>query len=420
MKSEKKQIHYAWKIMIALICLKIGEGAINCNLSNFITPVVAEFGCKVSEFALSMSINAMGMALFYVTAAKTITTKRIGLVLGIATLCECIGVALMSTYKTVYLFYISGAIIGISGAFTGYVVTPILIRMWFKKKAATVLGVVIAAGSAAGMLFQMLSASFITSFGWRTAYLLLAGIAFVLMVPVMFLVMKSPEEVGCQPYGAEEEEPEGETEKPKNALSGMTRKQAFRSPAFWLAWLCCVLISYGCGVPFYVANYATMELGKTISFGAACTVCVNIGTIVGSLLLGQVNDRFGVKSGLCVGAGISVLAFGLLLTTNAQTALLVLAGSALSGVSSCMYSVQAPLLAQEIMGERDYSSIWSVMMIANSLIGGGLNFTIGYFYDYGGTYKGAFMTSMGMFLATIVIGLAATGMVRRQRAAAAA
>lgn len=405
--------------MIALIFLKIGEGAINCNLSNFITPVVAEFGCKVSEFALSMSINAIGMALFYVTAAKTITTKKVGLVLGIATLCECIGVALMSTYKTVYLFYISGAIIGISGAFTGFVVTPILIRMWFKKKAATVLGIVIAAGSAAGMLFQMLSANFITSFGWRTAYLLLAGIAFILMVPVMFLVMKTPEEVGCEPYGAEEEVHEGEVQKLGNTLNGMNRKQAFASPAFWLTWLSCVLISYGCGVPYYVANYATMELGKTISFGATCTVCVNIGTIVGSLLLGQVNDRFGVKSGLCVGAGISVLAFGILLASNAQTVLLILVGSALSGVSSCMYSVQAPLLAQEIVGERDYSSIWSVMMIANSLIGGGLNFTIGYFYDYGGTYKGAFMTSMGMFIATIAIGLLATGMVRKQRAAMA-
>lgn len=420
MKREKTQIHYAWKIMIALIFLKIGEGAINCNLSNFITPVVEEFHCKVSEFALSMSINAIGMALFYVTAAKTITTKKVGLVLGIATLCECIGVALMSTYKTVYLFYISGAIIGISGAFTGFVVTPILINMWFKKKAATVLGVVIAAGSAATMLFQMLSATFITSFGWRVAYLMLAGIAFVLMVPMMFLIMKSPEEVGCKPYGDEEQTEEKNLQSPQNAVSGMTRTQAFRAPAFWLAWLCCVLISYGCGVPYYVANYATMELGKTISFGAACTVCVNIGTILGSLLLGQVNDRFGVKSGLCVGAGLSVLAFTMLLLSGSQTALLILAGSALSGVSTCMYSVQAPLLAQEIVGQRDYSSIWSVMMIANSLIGGGLNFTIGYFYDYGGTYKGAYMTSMGMFLATIVIGLIATNMVRRQRAAAAA
>lgn len=406
--------------MIALIFLKIGEGAVNCNMSNFITPVVTEFGCKVSEFALTLSINAIGMALFYVTAAKTITTKKVGLVLGIATLCECIGLALMSTYRTVYLFYISGAIIGISGAFTGFVVTPILINMWFKKHAATVLGVVIAAGSAAGILFQMLSASFITSFGWRMAYLLLAGIAFVLMVPAMFLIMKSPEEAGCKPYGVEEDSsPDTPLQQSGSALSGMTKKQAFQSPAFWLAWLCCVLISYGCGVPYYVANYATMELGKTIEFGAACTVCVSVGTIFGSILLGQVNDRFGVKAGLCVGAGISAAAFGLLLLTNAQTMFLILAGSALSGVSSCMYSVQAPLLAKEIVGERSYSTVWSIMMIANSLIGGGLNFTIGYFYDYGGTYMGAFLTSMGMFIATIVIGLIATGMVRRQRTATA-
>ena len=66
--------------------------------------------------------------------------------------------------------------------------------------------------------------------------------------------------------------------------------------------------------------------------------------------------------------------------------------------------VQCPLLARNIVGSKEYSTIWSRMMMINSLIGGGLYSTIGMFYDRSGTYRGAFLMAIGMYIGAGILG----------------
>ena len=50
MKNEKTKMHYAWKIVIACILMKLGTGgACAAAVGNFITPIVQDLGCKVSQ-----------------------------------------------------------------------------------------------------------------------------------------------------------------------------------------------------------------------------------------------------------------------------------------------------------------------------------------------------------------------------------
>lgn len=74
------------------------------------------------------------------------------------------------------------------------------------------------------------------------------------------------------------------------------------------------------------------------------------------------------------------------------------------GLGSCMYMVQCPLLARNIVGSSHYSKIWSWMMMINSLIGGGLYSTIGMFYDKTGTYRGAFLMAIVMYAVAGALG----------------
>ena len=71
MKQEKAKMHYAWKIVIACILMKLGTGgAAAAAVGNFITPIVQELGCKVSQLTMFTSIQAISMALLYTTAAR--------------------------------------------------------------------------------------------------------------------------------------------------------------------------------------------------------------------------------------------------------------------------------------------------------------------------------------------------------------
>lgn len=409
MKRQRK-IHYAWVVFLSCIFLKLGVGGVVYSIAgNFVTPVVNALGCTVSRFTMVVSIEAAAMALMYTTASKIMNKGRIGWVMGLASLAQVIGVALMGCYRTVEMFYISGAVIGIGVAFTGYVAIPMVVNMWFKKKTGTVLGIIIASENVATILYSLLTAELIVRCGWRMTYLIIAVMALVLSVPAVFLFIKSPEEAGCRPYGEEEG-----TARVSAAVTewGLTKKEAVRNPVFYMAWFTCMLYSLGCGVQQYVATFATMELGQTIAFGAWAAMCVSLGCIVSSMVLGFINDRFGARAGLGYG-GLCILAgYGCMLL-SIRTPWLCIPAALIVGLGGSMYTVQCPLIARTALGSRDYSSIWSLMMVGNSMIGA-LGFSsIGLFYDIGGSYRGAFLMAICLYTAAFVIGSAAIHMGKR-------
>ena len=410
MGGKSGRPHYAWKIMIACMCIKMGSaGALTVAMGNFVTPIVQDLNCEVSSLTMFVSIQAISMALMYTLASRILMSRKIGRVMGIASVAEVSGLALMATYHSPYMFYLSGLITGVAQAFTGYVAIPTVINMWFKKKAGTVLGMVIAVGSAAGIIYNMLSARLIVMFDWRSAYMILAAIAAVITIPAVFLIIKTPRELGLSPYG--EEDRTGNAERQSRAGEaesgyGLTLKQAFHSGFFYLAWIACILISYASGVSGYTATYTTMELGQSIAFGSLAGICVNVGTIISSIVLGRLNDKLGVRAGLLWGAGTALVGYSIMLLSRTYP-ILVLPGAFIVGLGASMYAVQCPLLAKKIVGDRHYSQIWSWMMMANSLIGGGLYSSIGMFYDRFGSYKGTFIMAIALYMGAMVIGMAA-------------
>ncbi|NLO85453.1 MAG: MFS transporter [Clostridiales bacterium] len=417
MKKDKPQMHYAWKIVIACILMKVGTGgACMAAIGNFIAPITSELGCQVSQFTMFTSIQAVSMALLYTTAARFLITKRIGLVIGFASVLEVIGLALMSTYRTVEMFYISGAMIGIAQAFTGFVTTPIILNMWFRKKNGTVLGIVTAIGTAATMLYTLLSVQLITAVGWRNAYLIMAAMATVITIPGVFILIKSPEEVGCKPYGADEEADDhvAVAAAAQDSAYDLTRKQAFRMPLLYIAWAACVLYSYGSGIAGYSTSFATMELKQTINFGALVGVISSLGGTLGSLAVGRINDKFGIKAGLLWGTVTTGLGY-MLMFLSYRNPIFVYVAIFIVGLGSSMYMVQCPLLARNIVGTKHYSQIWSLMMMINSLIGGGLYASIGLFYDKLGSYRGAFVMGIALYAAAAILGSISIALSKKRR-----
>lgn len=411
MKNDKK--HYAWKVMLACILIKIGiDGMTMSAMGNFVTPIVQELGCGVSALTAYTSINAVAMALLYTTAAKFLNTKNIGKIMGTAALIQVVGLGMMSTYHNVVMFYISGAIIGLAQAFTGFVAIPVVINMWFKKNTGTVLGTVMATGSVATTLYSLLTGQLINQFGWRTSYLIMAAIAAVVTVPAVFAIIRRPQEVGCLAHGAEDEpQVDLQASSGKGSFS-LTKKQAMKLPLFYIAWLACICFSYGSGVAYNTQTFATLELKQSITFGSIVGVALNLGTIFSSLAVGRINDRYGVKAGIGWGVVTTVLGYGMMFMSY-HNPVFVLPAVFLVGLGNTMYTVQCPLLARTVVGDRDYSDIWAVMMVANSIIGGGLCFTIGLFYDLMGTFKGAFVMGAALFAMAAILGFVAINMSKK-------
>ena len=94
-------------------------------------------------------------------------------------------------------------------------------------------------GGAAG---NAIISQIIAEYGWKNAYIFGGMISLVMaLFAVIFLIKRSPEEYGEQPYGADEKD-----ESAKNTSGtwiGITKKAALKQPCFYF--LCIVMFLTG-------------------------------------------------------------------------------------------------------------------------------------------------------------------------------
>ena len=75
------------------------------------------------------------------------------------------------------------------------------------------------------------------------------------------------------------------------------------------------------------------------------------------------------------------------------------------------------MIARNVLGDEHYSDIWSIMMTANSLIGGGLYSSWSLFYDIGGSYKGTFIGGAALYALSVLVGFAAVNLSKKYKPA---
>ncbi|MCC8103288.1 MAG: MFS transporter [Clostridiales bacterium] len=408
-KANMQEKHYAWTIMVCCILIYFSTSIINVSIGNFVTPVVEEFGILVRQMTIVSGIECAVMAVLYPVAGRILTTYKLKLVVVPALFLMLLGMFLMGSYQSINGFYVSAVMIGIGSAFTQYMAMPLIINMWFKKKTGTVLGICVASGNAFTILFTLLSAQLIEHLGWRSAYHILPLLPVVIALPYVFLHLKSPEEMKCSPYGQEEAgslsgSPARAGEARLQQSWGVTRKQAVVMPMFYFAWVACLCYSVGSSMPGYIATFATMELGTSVSYGSVAACICSIGSVISGFLLGRLNDRYGVKAGMAWGVGFMTLGMmGMILSK--QYPLFLLPACLLTGFAGLnMYSMQAPLIARTVVGDRYYSDIWAVMMIGNSMIAAVFSVPLGAIYDATGSYTIDFLIAIITFAGAMVFG----------------
>ncbi len=414
-EQTKPKLHYAWKILIGSMLVALtGQGPLQVCTSNLTSAVVAEFGCQVNEFTLLTSISAVVMALLYPLASKILSTRHIGIVIVVGLVVEGSAYGLMSTYTSVRMFYISGVLLGLGGSIVSFMAFPILINMWFAKRAGFALGLIMACRSIGGAIWSPVFAELISTIGWRSSVQIATLVVLIVSVPCSILIFRRPQDLGMRPYGAEELE--GSPDRPAafDGEWGVNLATGFRTPVFYLVWITGIMFSLSAGCPSYFVSYSTMELGNLPTIGATAYSIMSITGIVCSLILGSLNDRFGVKAGLVWGCFFQLLGLSMVVLCGSSVALLMI-GTACYGLGSGMYTLQVPLLVRSVLGGRYYAEIWPVLMLGNSLIGGGLCSSLALFYDIGGTYKGTFIFGAALVAIALVTGFISVDSGKRRR-----
>lgn len=269
-----RPLHYAWLIVIVSFVTLITTAGFRASPAVLMIPLHDEFGWSREAISIAVSVGLVFYGLtapFAAALMERFGVKRVMLA-ALATIAT--GAAATTIMNAVWqLDLLWGVVVG--GA-TGAVAIPLaatVANRWFETQRGLVTGILSASSASGQMIFLPALAWLATTQGWRWAAIAVAGVAMLLVFPIVAVVVRDrPQSIGLQPYGARGPVavPERSTRPFRPALDGLLI--GIRSRAFWLL-----------AISFFICGFSTNGLIGTHLISAA--VDERLSEVEGALLL---------------------------------------------------------------------------------------------------------------------------------------
>lgn len=356
--------------MLAFIYL--GLGNITQNL--YIVPVTEHFGFSRSEFSLISSIiSAVGII---GNLTYNMVYERFGIKFIVSSGTLFFALAYFSYYKAASLtvFYIGAVFLGIGIVYCATLTFSILVNKWFTEKRGLILGIIFAGSGLGGSVFSPLVARIITNYGFSSSYLAVSIILFILFVPIS-LMIKEPDEVF----------EESEIEQKDNIMSTKTpMRDLLKKPHIMSSMICLFFMGFLLAPLLSITPAHMTDRNFNYIFASKISGAIMLVLAFSKVLLGVVNDRFGIKISMSIGLITFILSALLLLFMNNEVIAWLYSLS--YGTSFATLSVLLPLFILAVAGEEDYTAIIGIgisLMSAGVAVGTpALNIS----YDLMGSY----------------------------------
>ena len=289
-----RRLHYGWIAAgLTFVTLLVAAG-VRSAPGVMMVPLETEFGWSRATISAAVSVNLVLYGLMAPFAAAVM--DRIGLC---RTMALALGVLAVGVTATTvmsapwHMVLLWGVVVGGGSGSIALVLGATVVSRWFDVHRGTVMGVLSAATATGQLIFLPQMAMAVESFGWRTAVLLIAGAAAVL-VPVIWIFMRDrPADLGLWPVGATQPPPAAVRAGNPAVAAIMALKDGMRSRDFWLL-----------AGTFFVCGFSTNGLIGThlipacVDHGipevkaAGLLAAMGVFDMVGTTLSGWLSDRW--------------------------------------------------------------------------------------------------------------------------------
>ena len=427
MRLWPRSLYYGWVVAGASGSIGFANAASAISiLTIFVAPMSEEFGWGRTQIAGATTLGAIvGAALAPFIGrlvdrfGSRLTLVISGSIIGLG----CVYLSLMQTLVGFYLAFTVSRIADQGGVKIG---TAVAAGKWFERYRGRATGLVFLVETVGVIALAPLTQLVIGQWGWRSAWLMLAAVMFLLgVIPCALWVRRQPEDMGLAVDGdsplvvrqAHHERTvsgheravsydgrtvaDGETTETASAEitveeRSLTLREAARTPAFWIALASLFLGSNAMSGPgLHMVPYLTERgLNATAAVGAISVMATAgaAGAIVSGIAADRVSPRW-----LMVGLYLSGTAALLLLVgtdTLAETyAVVILMGLIGTGINTL-----APLMWAANYGRGSLGAIHGVGR-ASQVLGFAVGPLVsGIAYDSTGTYREVFLVFAGVVL----------------------
>ena len=313
-KALGGRFYYGWAVVAVVFLALLVSAGVRAAPAVLINPLEVELGWSRAAISFAVSVGLLLYGLSGPAAGwlmdrfgpTRLTLVGLALIGG-----STLAGAAMTELWQLNLFW--GVLSGLGTGIVAPVLGATVANRWFAERRGLVLGVFGAAASAGQLVSVPALMWLVVAVGWREGTVYLAVAAFLILVPVLFLMRDDPARLGLQPYGASEgekpsmtieespaPEPGMAAEAPVEAQGGAVSR-ALRTPEFWLlsgSFFICGASSNG----IIGVHFVPHSIDHGIPEVTAASVLALMGAMnfAGTIASGWLTDRYDPRKLLAV------------------------------------------------------------------------------------------------------------------------
>ncbi len=294
----RDKLFYGWVVAVASFFIILMVLGTRLSFGVFLKSLASDFGLNRAETSGVYSAHMLLGCLFAIVSGWAVDKCAPKIL--IALMGFLIGLSLILTSQThslwqlcvVYSFLFA---MGAGGVFG--VLMSILVR-WFDRKRGLAIGLTTSGIGLGTVMMPPLSTYLIANLGWRMSYVVIGLMAWVLIIPMAFLLRRDPGEMGLLPDGAKSVE--GKSGRLHIRETGSPSAQFSLFHALKTRNFCCMSLSwvlFSLCVYMIITHIVPHSTDMGIPAMKAATILSLIGavSIPGRLLMGRISDSIGRK-----------------------------------------------------------------------------------------------------------------------------
>ena len=396
-----RSIFYGWWVVAAFSVMTFTSTGVRHAVGPFLKPIVGDLGLDRASFSAVIALSLFLYGVFMPLAGMALNRFSVRTVTSVGTVLLVVSLVLTAMVRNFWEFAaVYGVLVPLGLAGTGPVIASGVVARWFTKRRGTALSV-LGSASMTGMSLLVPAVTWlILTSGWRTTYVVIAGVVLVLVMPLcLWVVRDSPESVGLTADGG--------ALKPGTSVGLMERVSvgdALQTLAFWQ--LAGSFFTCGFSMSLLSAHGIPMltDHGYTPMF-ASWALGVLGGSAIGfTVMLGALSDRFGRRPVLAtIYAGRVLIFAGFFLIRDNPTAILAVA--VLGGITMAGTGSMTSALTADIYGRFSVSSVFGWIFLVHqtgAAIGSSL---AGVLYETTGGYGAAFAVACVFLVGASIVAL---------------
>jgi len=376
MNHSSAEFRRGWTVLIAAAFgTAFGASPIPFNaVGPFTKPLAAEFGWGRGEIML---------ALFCFTAAVVITVPVVGSLadrygvrrVALTTLAAfgiCFG-ALGFTPASLLPFYALWFLMGALGGGSTPVTWTRAVNAWFQSSRGLALAITLMGTGITAMFLPSLATWLIAQYGWRAAFLGIAGLPLLIALPIALWGFREP--------SAEEATPA----QLALARSGLDLPRAARDYRFWVIAFAVLCISFSVGGSITNFQPLLIDRGYTAASAAKFAGLIGLSVIIGRLIAGYLVDRYWAPAVTFPLLALPALACVLLSQSVVPTGTAMLS-ACLIGLSAGAETDLLAFLTARYFGLAHYGKLYGLLYAVFGLASGLAPWVFGRIFDVTKSY----------------------------------